>query len=171
MVLLLTSDFKSLGTVPTSKTGTFGIMLARTDNPNDDTAARGKKGQAAGPKLKPIVCEAYKHNTDFNQRRGAIAHAAAYHLITREALHLSCLEIRRTALTVPYTLLAVIGLTLMLVQQAMRGLMPASLPSLYRFVPALSGGWGLAGSGGVMIYIALQILSYSCVPPPSLSFR
>ena len=87
----LCSDFKSLGKVPTSKTGTFGIMLARTDNASDngDTAARGKKGQAAGPKLKPIVCEAYKHNTDFNQRGGAIAHAAAYHLITRESrLHL-----------------------------------------------------------------------------------
>ena len=56
----------------------------------------------------------------------------------------------------------------MLVQQAMRGLTPASLPSLYRFVPALSGGWGLAGSGAVMIYVALQILSYSCVPYSTL---
>lgn len=62
---------KSVGSTPTTKAAdTFGIMLAKTDNKSSKKAV-------------PLVCEAYKHNTDFNQRPGAIFHAALYHLLTR----------------------------------------------------------------------------------------
>lgn len=51
-------------------------------------------------------------------------------------------------------------LLLMVAQQTLRGLMPLTLGTLYRFVPALSGKLGLSGSGLAMIYIGSQIMSY-----------
>lgn len=65
---------KSVGTTPTTKaSSTFGIMLAV------------KADKKSSSKAVLLVCEAYKHNTDFNQRGGAIFHAALYHLLTRKS--------------------------------------------------------------------------------------
>lgn len=65
---------KSVASKSTTKASdTFGIMLAKTNS----------KSGSSGGKAVPLVCEAYKYNTDFNQRAGAIFHAALYHLLTR----------------------------------------------------------------------------------------
>lgn len=54
----------------------------------------GKDVKAA---KKPEKCEAYKMNTDFPQRTGAIAHAAIYHILSCECYKT---DLRRLALLI-----------------------------------------------------------------------
>lgn len=110
---------------------------------------------------KEIKCQAYAWGTDFNQRPGSIFHAGFYHGISCKSTVF--LPLFRFGTRQPLTdlTLKVLGLLAMLVHQGLRGLIPATLPTLFKFVPALQGQWGSGGSGAVMVYTGFQITSYS----------
>jgi hypothetical protein len=55
---------------------------------------------------------------------------------------------------------AVIILLVILVHQAARGAMNSLLPVVFKWFPALRDQIGLGGESLVMIWVALQILSY-----------
>lgn len=114
---------------------------------------------------KEIKCQAYAKGTDFNQPPGAIFHAGFYHALNSKCQLITRLQViiidTRSDASLLVVIDAVLGLLAMLVHHGLRGLVPAVLPTLFKFVPALQGQSGLGGSGTVMIYIGLQTTSYS----------